>query len=250
MLDIDATLARIGYHGPRAADAATLTALHRAFVMSVPFENLDIGIGRPIRLDTPALFDKIVRNKRGGFCYELNGLFASLLRELGFDVTLLSARVFADGAPGPEFDHLTLLVQLEQRWLADVGFCEFIDPLRLDDPHEQRQGNGVYRLVPGEPRWVYQTQARDGEWQNGYDFTLQPHQMEEFEAMCLHQQTSPASIFLKGRFCGLPTPTGRIALSDNRLIFTEAGERREHPIAAPGDFERALAEHFGIFIDG
>ena len=85
--------------------------MHRAHLLAVPFENLDIHLGRPISLDQDALFGKIVTRRRGGFCYELNGLFALLLRELGFEVTLLSAGVArADGGFGPEFDHLTLLV--------------------------------------------------------------------------------------------------------------------------------------------
>src|SRR5215212_1339106 len=111
-MDLQAYLQRINYRGGRAPTAATLRDLHRAHLLAVPFENLDIHLGRPILLGQDALFDKIVRRRRGGFCYELNGLFAGLLRELGFEVTLLAAGVArADGGFGPEFDHLTLLVQ-------------------------------------------------------------------------------------------------------------------------------------------
>src|SRR6266540_1131840 len=105
-MDIQAYLCRIHYRGGLAPTAAILRELHRAHLLTVPFENLDIHLGRPILLDQEALFDKIVTRRRGGFCYELNGLFALLLRELGFDVTLLSAGVaHADGGFGPEFDH-------------------------------------------------------------------------------------------------------------------------------------------------
>src|SRR4051812_2868960 len=111
-MDVQAYLRRINYRGELAPTAATLRELHRAHLLAVPFENLDIHLGRPILLDEQALFDKIVAHRRGGFCYELNGLFALLLRDLGFEVTLLAAGVArADGGFGPEFDHLTLLVQ-------------------------------------------------------------------------------------------------------------------------------------------
>src|SRR5262245_34969656 len=119
-MEIQAYLDRINYHGPREPTAEALRALHRAHMLAVPFENLDIRLGRPIVLGEAALYDKIVRRRRGGFCHELNGLFATLLRELGFDVTMLSARVArVAGGFGPEFDHLTLLVQ--SRWSLVPG---------------------------------------------------------------------------------------------------------------------------------
>src|SRR5258706_4705129 len=121
-LDVRAYLDRIGQRGPTPANETTLRSLHLAHLRTVPFENLDIHLGRDIVLDETRLFDKIVRQKRGGFCYELNGLFAELLGELGFRVTLLSARVVNDGQVGPEFDHLALRVDLDRPWLCDVGF--------------------------------------------------------------------------------------------------------------------------------
>src|SRR5258706_15925794 len=103
---VAASLARLGCSGPLGPTAETLAALHRAHLYSVPFENLDIGLGRPLSLALPALFDKIVTRRRGGFCYELNGLFAWLLTRLGYRVTYLSARVAgSDGNLGAEFDH-------------------------------------------------------------------------------------------------------------------------------------------------
>src|SRR5690349_12134838 len=153
-MDIDTYLRRIHYNGERAPNAATLDMLHRAHLLAVPFENLDIHLGRPIVLDQNALFDKIVARRRGGFCYELNGLFALLLRELGFDVALLAAGVArADAGFGPEFDHLTLLVRTpadetqSAAWLADVGFGDsFRAPLRFAEGAEQEQDGRAYRL--------------------------------------------------------------------------------------------------------
>src|SRR5689334_2014409 len=134
-------LDRIGYTGFREPTAEVLRQIHRAHLFTVPFENLDIALGREIVCDEEPFLRKIVDRRRGGFCYELNGAFATLLRELGFAVTLLSGRVpRQDGSLSPEFDHLALRVDLEELWLADVGFGDsFLDPLRLATGAEQQQ---------------------------------------------------------------------------------------------------------------
>src|SRR5262249_13208100 len=150
-MDIKAYFDRIHYRGPLGPTLNTLRDLHRAHLLAVPFENLSISLGQPIILNEAALFEKIVTHRRGGFCYELNGLFAALLRALGFAVTLLSARVASgEGRAVPEFDHLALQVQLDQPWLADVGFGDgFQLPLRLDrrDEQDQEQEGHSYRLA-------------------------------------------------------------------------------------------------------
>src|SRR5271169_327828 len=130
-MDVQAYLQRIEYDGPRRPSAACLRALHRQHLFTVPFENLDIPLGNPIVLDLAHLFDKIVVRRRGGFCYELNGLFGELLTAMGFKVQMLAARVHRDDGPfGPEFDHMLLKVELEEPWLADVGFGEsFVNPI-------------------------------------------------------------------------------------------------------------------------
>ena len=137
-MNVAAYLDRIQYRGALPPDHATLAALHVAHLRTVPFENLDIHLGIPIVLDLDRLFEKIVLKRRGGFCYELNGLFGALLTALGFQVTLLSARVVGDdGALGPEFDHMLLQVDCPADgdsvlWLADVGFGDSCSsPLRL-----------------------------------------------------------------------------------------------------------------------
>jgi N-hydroxyarylamine O-acetyltransferase len=217
----------------------------------VPFENLDIHLGRSIIPDETLLFHKIVEGWRGGFCYELNGLFAVLLRELGFDVTLLSARVSrGNGSFGPEFDHLTLLVQLEERWLADVGFGEcFREPLRLDEPGEQIQKIGSYRLTQDGEDWVYWERDEAGQWQPQYQFTLQPRQLTDFTEMCHYQQTSPESHFTQKRVCSLATPEGRVTLSDMRLIITSNGRQEERDLADQAAYVSALREWFGVALN-
>jgi N-hydroxyarylamine O-acetyltransferase len=165
---------------------------------TVPFENLDIHLGRTIVLNEGSFYEKIVRQRRGGFCYELNGLFAALLRKLHFQVTLLSARVYNGDSPGPEYDHMTLLVQLEERWLADVGFGDsFIDPLRLDDPAEQYQHGIRYRIDREGETWKVMERRPGADWAVTYQFDLQPRQLEDYSDMCLWHQSSSESHFTK-----------------------------------------------------
>src|SRR5271166_1930895 len=156
MIDVSSYLARIRYVGSTTPTFGTLCAIHHAHMLAVPFEDLDISLGRRIVLDEDALLRKIVTNRRGGFCYELNGAFAALLRELGFAITLLSARVSRDsGGEGPEFDHLALRVDFvdDDAWLADVGFGDsFLKPLQLKPDIEQPDAAGVFRLVRLEER--------------------------------------------------------------------------------------------------
>lgn len=215
-------------------------------MFSVPFENLDIALNRPIVCDENAFLRKIVDEHRGGFCYELNGAFAALLRTLGFDVTLLSARVFRqDGSLGPEFDHMTLLVQLEQLWIADVGFGDsFIEPLQLQDGLEQEQFGKRYRVTSNQGAYNYEVH-QDGIWKPQYAFTLQPRQLAEFALMCHYHQTSPESHFTRSSICSMATPEGRITLSGNRFIETRNGSREECVV---DDSERLmiLLDRFGL----
>ena len=246
-MDVDAYLARIGYRGPRYPTVATLRALHRAHMEAVPFENLDIVAGRPIVLEEEALYDKIVNRRRGGFCYELNGLFSALLRTLRFRVTRLSAGVLnEDGTFGPDFDHMILLVELEDRWLADVGFGDsFRESLLLDEPGHQVRDGRVFR-VAHDGRQGTVLMHKDGPAPpDGYRFDFGGHSFRDYGEMCHFHQTSPESPFTKKRLCSRATPTGRITLSGTRLIVTEGGRRQERQLTND-EWRAALAEHFGI----
>lgn len=257
-LDIHDYLTRIHYQGSPEPTLQTLRALHETHLLTVPFENLSIHYGQPIILQEDLLFNKIVRQHRGGFCYELNGLFAWLLGQLGFQVTLLSAGVASDdGSFSPEFDHLTLLIQhlSGSDWLADVGFGDsFLRPLRFEAEIEQVDADGkAYRLqkkYDGQTQgdyWIMQ-QFNDATWQPQYRFTLQPHALADFTARCIYQQTSPESHFTQKRICSLATPTGRITLSDLRLITTIHGERKERVLASEEEYIATLAERFGVVV--
>ena len=214
---------------------------------TVPFENLDIHLGRPIRLAPQALFEKIVNARRGGFCYELNGFFTLLLRQLGFPVDLISARVLDNGRPGPEFDHLTLRVHWEGCWLVDVGFGDFCRrPLAWVEDHDQEDGEGVYRLSAVADGWKVQRVAPLSAPMPGYLLGPQTRTLGEFQGMCHYHQTSPDSKFTCSRICSRLTANGRISLDDSRLITTEAGQRHVRYIQDAAGYLRLLDEHFGI----
>jgi N-hydroxyarylamine O-acetyltransferase len=247
-MDVDAYLRRIGYTGPSSPSPDTLRDLQRAHLFTVPFENLDIGWKRTIVLDRKAFIRKIVQDRRGGFCYELNGAFAALLEALGFRVTLLSGRVpTAQGTPGPEYDHLALRVDLDEPWLADVGFGDsFLDPLRLKVGIEQKQNGRSFRIIElGDDHRLERTESQDS-WKTEYLFNLTPHHLEEFAGMCHFHQTSPESPFTRKRVCSRATPEGRITLSEMKLIVTRDAKREERVLSSDDDWWVTLREDFGV----
>jgi N-hydroxyarylamine O-acetyltransferase len=259
VIDVAPYLRRIGYDGPVHPRVEVLRALHLAHLCTVPFENLDIHLGRPIVLCEEAQLRKVVRERRGGFCYELNGAFATLLLALGFRVSLLSAGAMgADGRFGPPFDHLLLEVHCPDGsdgsagWLADVGFGEgFLEPLRFEVGEEQPQGNGVYRLDrDGDDYVLLRRTEPDGPLDPQYRFTAQPRELTDFAEMCRYHQTSPESHFTRQRVCSLATPEGRVTLTEGRLIVTRRGERTELPIQDDAAYRAALRERFGIELVG
>jgi N-hydroxyarylamine O-acetyltransferase len=245
---VPAYLARIRYAGSTAPTLDSLRAIHHAHLLTVPFENLDIRLGRTIVLDEEAFVRKIVEQWRGGFCYELNGAFAALLRALGFQVTLLSARVArSDGGESPEYDHLALRVDLNEPWLADVGFGEsFLEPLPIDVGREQSDQAGTFRIVEDHGRLHVERTQRGGAWKRQYSFTLQPRRLDEFAGMCHYHQTSSDSHFTQNRICSMATPEGRITLSRMKLVVTRKGQREERVLGSEQEWSTELRERFGI----
>lgn len=248
-MEIKAYLNRIKYIDSLAPSEKTLKRLQTAHLQAVPFENLSIHAGQPIILNDQALFDKIVKQRRGGFCYELNGLFAALLHELGFDVAMLSAQVAREeGGFGPDFDHMTLMVKLQQRWLVDVGFGDtFREPLLIDTREIQIQGNRSYQIIKENDHMILYEHKKGKEWQPQYRFTLRPYQYNDYEEMCRYHQTSPDSHFTQKRICSMATRDGRITLEEKRLIITLNDiKRQEQQITSKQDYLLRLREHFGI----
>jgi len=248
-----AYLARIGVTAPEAPTLAALASLHRAHLLSVPFENLDVTIGRPIRLDRISLLDKVVGARRGGYCYELNGLFALLLRSLGYAVDLVSARVAtADGGLTDEFDHVALVVSggsLDESVLADVGFgAGFIEPLPLREDLGRRERDHEVGLEQRAGAWAYREREAGEGWRDRFVFTATPHPLADFEERNVWQQTSPESHFTRSRLASVLTPTGRITLSGDRLITTTHGRREETVLVGEDAVTAALGEHFGLVV--
>lgn len=246
-------LQRINYRGSHHPDFQTLKALQAAHLQTVPFENLDIHLGRPIRLNVPSLFDKIVHQRRGGFCYELNGLFAWLLKEMGFHVTYLSASdAHNDGSFGPEFDHLALLVKypgekIAQGYLVDVGWGDtFEEPLKMADAGVQEQGLRAYRIESHGDYHLLWQRNYDASWERQYRFTLQSRRYSDFAEMCAFHQISPQSPFTRKRICTLATPNGRITLDDTHLITTQHGNRQERVIICEHEYQSILQTQFGV----
>lgn len=248
-MDLNAYLKRINYQGP-VPSTETLRALQLAHLQTVPFENLSIHAGEPIVLEDAALFTKLVERRRGGFCYECNGLFAALLRTLGFEVTMLSAEVAnAQGGYGQPFDHMALMVNGKQRWLVDVGFGDsFLEPLSIDRRSVQVEGKRAYKIVD-EDGWLILMRREANAWTPQYRFTLQPYEYADFVAMCLYHQTSPESHFTQKRICSRATESGRITLSEMRLIETRGDERHERVLANHEEYDTALQQHFGIVME-
>lgn len=250
-MDAEAYLKRIKYHGPLLHSADCLRALHRAHMLNVPFENLDIPLGNKISISLPSFYEKIVTRRRGGFCYELNGLFGWLLEQLGFKVTLHSARVFKAGGIGQEFGHLVLQVHLLDDWLADVGFGElFLEPLRLTETAVQEQQGARFRISHGEEDRILSRRSPSSEWESQYAFTLVPRKLDEFSEMCEYHQTSPNSTFTQKHTCSLATSTGRITLSGMHLIITDMGVREERELDGINEYRRVLKDYFGVEVEG
>lgn len=253
-MNVATYLERINYVQPVKPDAETLHGLQRAHMQKVPFENLDIALKRPIQIHEQAIWNKLIVHRRGGFCYELNGLFAWLLKQVGFGVTYLNARVFnSTGGLGIDFDHLALLVKIPDqtvRWLADVGFGDsFNEPLNFEERGEQVQGLRAYRLEQTPEGYITWQKNYDGLWEHQYFFDLQPRNFPtDYEAACMYHQTSPKSSFTRNGIISRATPEGRVSLEDGRLIVTKNGQRSERPVANDVEYRSLLKEQFGVVL--
>jgi N-hydroxyarylamine O-acetyltransferase len=249
-MDVGAYLRRIQYDGPRNPSPEALRLLHRQHLFTVPFENLDITLGTPIQLDPERLYEKIVVRKRGGYCYELNGLFHDLLEALGFTVDMLSAQVRRDdGGFGPEYDHMLLRVSLEDPWLADVGFGEsFVDPLPLLAGVSKFENGKRFGAAKENGFWQLFKQDKGGRVVL-YRFSDVARRLSDFGDMNEYQQTSPESGFTHRRICTRATPDGRITLAGMRLIVTREGQREERVLEGKEELSQCLRDQFGVEFD-
>lgn len=247
-------LRRIDYQPVTEANFETLSGLQLAHMLTVPFENLDIGLQRPIQLDEKSLWNKIISQKRGGFCYELNGMFMWLLKEIGFEVTCLNARDYheEDNTFGIDFDHLALMVTTQTestRYLVDVGWGDSsTQPLNIDDTNEQVQGLRGYWLEPFRNGCQLWQRNYDGSRERQYFFDLTPHIFpDEYLGACLYHQTSPKSIFTQNRIISRLTENGRVSIDNNKLIITTDGNKTTREIEE-SERSHLLKEYFDVSI--
>jgi N-hydroxyarylamine O-acetyltransferase len=248
-VDVDKYLARIKLRGPVQVSRESLFQLQKSHLLTVPFENLDIHLGKKIFPENN--FEKIVACHRGGFCYELNGLFHDLLKTLGFQVTLASARVYsAEKAYGPEFDHMVILAIVDhQQFLVDVGFGEFAFsplPMVMDEVWPDQRGNFVISTF-GDNKYVVD-KISEGNIIPQYAFSETERTPGDFAGMCRYHQTSPDSHFTQKRLCSLPTEEGRITLSGNTLRITNTSGVTEYVFASEKEVNVALQKYFSILL--
>lgn len=251
-MDTQKYLHRIGFENfDIPANAERLKILQKKHLLNVPFENLDIHWKRPILLDTNRFYQKIVEEKRGGFCYELNGLFNELLRNLGFQTRLVSARV-ADGKGGfgAEYDHLAIIVTIgESEFLADVGFGAFTaEPLRLVADLEQEDETGVFVIKKYDEDYLEVAKKEGDSWESEYIFKPFARDLAEFAGMCDFHQSSPESHFTLNKLCSIMLPDGgRKTLTDKKFIQTKNGAKSEIEVNSEEEFNEILAREFQIY---
>ncbi len=248
LFDLAAYLARVGYAGPLAPAPEVLQALHLAHATHIPFENLDILLGRPIRLDLDALQAKLVRDHRGGYCFEQNTLFAEALERIGFRVKRLAARVrFGASAILPRTHMLLEVEAAGGPWLADVGFGGegLLRPLPLRPDREVRHFDSTYRLTEEAGLWVLQSRQAEN-WLDLYAFTREPQYPADFEVANHYTATHPSSIFVRSLTVQLPSPEARYVLRGRELTVLRAGGTSRRSVEDDDELLRVLDETFGL----
>ena len=250
MIDLDAYFRRVGYGGPRKPTLETLRELHRLQPQAIAFENLDPLLGRPVRLDPGSLEQKMVHGGRGGYCFEQNLLFAHALRELGFQVTELAARVLWNVPPGVNTSrvHMLLLVEVEgERYLTDVGFGGNVltAPLLLDSDDEQATPHEPFQVLKDGAGYYLQFKMR-GEWVKLYRFDLSEQLLPDHEQGNWFVSTHPNSIFVNGLMAARAESDRRYALSNNVLSVHRLNGASEKRTLSAGELRDALGDLFKI----
>jgi N-hydroxyarylamine O-acetyltransferase len=250
-IDVPAYFARIGYDGPTEPGLATLAAIVAAHATAIPFENLDVLLGRPVRLDDEGLMQKLVHKRRGGYCFEHNSLLWRVLLALGFTVEGLAARVVwrrIENTPGPRTHMLLRVILPEGDFLADVGFggLTLTAPIRMQIGPEQTTPHEVHRLV--EARGETELQADlDGRWTRLYHFSSLPQAPIDYEVANWYTATHPTSVFVNTLMAARPTPERRYTmLGRDFTIRHRHGPVERRDVADAAEFGSILREHFHI----
>ncbi len=261
-IDLDAYLARIGMGLPPAADTAGLAAVQRAHRLAIPFENLDVRLGRGISLDPDHVFEKLVHKRRGGYCFEQNQLFLRALTAIGFDARPLLARVWLMAHDIPPRTHTLNLVQIDgEAWIADAGFGgSYSPPMRLFEGSEATAPDGAqFRLLTSEDHgWLLErrgdplaTDGRtaDGEWQPQYSFTLDNVASIDLEMSNHWTSTRPTTRFTTLSIVSLCLPSGFASLTDRHYSRRNGDQHVEADIDSATAYRLRLNFVFGIALD-
>lgn len=251
-LDLDAYLVRLGYAGPRMPTVGLLAEILRRHVTTIPFENLDILLGRPICIDLPAVERKLVTDQRGGYCFEQNLLLQTALTALGYKVTPLSARVRWQVPPEAVtlLTHMTLRVEAEDAdWLADAGFgsASLSAPLRLDMERAQPTPHEPRRVLQQHNTYMHQTRLPSGEWADLYQFTLEAQSPADYAVANWWTSTHPATRFTQNLVVALSAEGCRHTIF-NREFTTRwiDGRVEQRLLNSPADLLEVLAGTFGL----
>jgi N-hydroxyarylamine O-acetyltransferase len=251
VFSLDSYLARLHCSGSVHPTADRLEALHRAQAYTIPFENFDILLGRGITLEPAALCNKLIHHARGGYCFELNGMFLTALQAISFEVRALLARVHLVDPPTGRGHQLILVTIQGRQWIADVGFGG--PGLRAPIPFELNrvaiQDGLTFRLVEAEPFGIMLQTLTNAEWQNLYSFDL-GHVFPGDIAYGNHfTSTHPNSFFTFARVAALPTPTGRVSLFNQTLRMVSPDGEHVQELGEGRQYLDALKTHFGIELD-
>ena len=251
-LDLSAYFARIGYDGPRTPTLETLRAIQRLHSQAIAFENLNPLLALPVRLDVESLQQKLVRSRRGGYCFEHNGLLLPVLRALGFRVSGLAGRVVWNNPSDaiPARSHMILRVELEEgTFLADVGFgMSPTGPLRLVPDIAQETPHESFRLVKNDGLYTLQCNLK-GHWTSFYMFDLQEQAPVDYQVANHYVSTWPTSHFVTSLIAARATPDGRYGLRNNRLsIHRMDGESEQRVLASAAEISAVLEDLFGVVV--
>jgi N-hydroxyarylamine O-acetyltransferase len=248
-LDLDAYFRRIGYDGESTPTVAVFDSLHRAHATCFTFENLDILLDRPIRIDLPSIQRKMIRDRRGGYCFEQNRLFAAALVRLGFRVEYLAGRVRFQAQRVLPRTHVLLLVEIDSAyWIADVGFgtVGLLQPLPLVANSIVRQGAWSYRLVNESSLWQLQS-MRSEAWQTLYEFSLERQFLPDLEVSNYYVSTHPNSRFTQALIVQRSTPDARWLLRDFELTVDRGGDDVVTTVCDEADLPTILAKSFQLY---
>jgi len=247
-MNLDTYLSRIDFLENPTVNRETLIALHRQHVLTIPFEDLDIHWKIPLNIDQDALVDKIIQRKRGGFCYELNTLFYHLLLSLGFPAQLVSCQISqGNGKFGPPYDHMAILVELEETWLLDIGYGDlFIEPLRLHETSVQKDWFKFFQVQKNGTHFLL-SESRDGQrFTPRYKIRPVPESIQAFIPQLRWKENHPDSYFVQNFICTLPNRQGRITIYNDYLIITKNGKRSKKRLVDTTDKQRYLQQYFGV----